>query len=80
MHGQNHIKRTKKLCFVAQKGEVRNGSLLEHELKGRVEDIVSVSSVRICLIKCRVIIAVNKRTDHSVTYNMCLLICKNFKT
>jgi hypothetical protein len=56
-------------------------ALLEHELKGSVEDIVSVSSVRIGLIKCRVIVPVNEPTDHSVTYNtMCLLICKNFKT
>jgi hypothetical protein len=46
---------------------VRNGSLLEHELKGGVEDIVSVSSVRIGLIKCRVIVAVNEPTAHSVT-------------
>jgi len=39
---------------------VRNGCLLEHELKGRVEDIVIVSSVRIGLIKCRVIVVMNE--------------------
>jgi hypothetical protein len=42
---------------------VRNGCLVEYDLKGRVEDIVNVSSVRIGLIKCLVIVAVNEPTD-----------------
>jgi len=47
-------------------------------LKGRVADIVNVFSVRIGLIKCHVIVAVNEPTAHSLIYNsLCLLICKN---